>query len=83
MHITNNIDPEWMSPGDAAKKFGVSRSTLYDWMNRGKIRNSSLKEKHQRHGKRLVNVESLRAYIEAHEVKPETDESGDQGRLVA
>ena len=81
MHISNNEDPEWMSPVNAAKKFGVSRTTLYEWMDNGKIRNSSFREKHQRHGKRLINVQSLRAHIEAHEVKPETAEPKDQATL--
>ena len=58
-----NTEPEWISPKNAALKFDVSRATLYDWIARGLIRSASFKERHQRHGKRLIEVASLRKYI--------------------
>ncbi len=57
-------DPEWLSPARISAKFGVPRTTLYDWMNRGWITGASFKLPHQRHGKRLIQVASVRAFIE-------------------
>ena len=59
-------EAEWLSPGQVSKLFGVPRSTLYDWINRGNIKSSSFKERHQRHGKRLIEVQSVRNHINAH-----------------
>lgn len=66
-------EAEWLSPGQVSRIFGVPRSTLYDWINRGHIRSSSFRERHQRHGKRLIHVQSVRDYIEAHVVEPSAD----------
>ncbi len=57
--------PEWMGPGGISRKFGLSRSSVYDLIKRGHIRSASLKEPHQRHGKRLVHVGSVRAFLES------------------
>jgi excisionase family DNA binding protein len=83
MHISNNIDPEWMRPGEIAKKFGVSRPTVYEWIKKRYIRSASFKEQHQRHGTRLIEVKSVRDYIEKHAVGPRDAEPDPEASLDA
>lgn len=48
-----------VSVRDAAKSIGVSRATLYNWMNEGKI------DAVRVGGRRLIKVDSLRRLVEA------------------
>ncbi|MEM7600873.1 MAG: hypothetical protein AAF357_05610 [Verrucomicrobiota bacterium] len=64
--------PEWMSPKQVAHKCGASRSLLYAWTDSGESRTPRFM---QRHGKRLVNVQSVREFILRH-ISP--DESANE-----
>ena len=59
------LDAEWLRPGNASKVFDVPRTTLYEWMDRDYIKSASWREDGQRHGKRLIDVQSIRDYIES------------------
>lgn len=65
-NVQGLTEAEWLPPKHIERLFGVSRSTLYDWIKRDMIESASFKNRHQRHGKRLVRVSSVREYIEAH-----------------
>lgn len=45
--------------------FGIKRSTLWTLMNSGDIRSVSLRKRHQVRGTRLINVQSVRDFIES------------------
>ena len=64
---TNNttpVEPEWVRPGVAADRFGLSRPYLYHLMSEGVVRYRSLKRPGASRGPRIVNVASLRDFIE-------------------
>lgn len=70
---SSEIIPEWDRPSKVSAKFGIPRTTLYDWINRGWIKSASFKQPHQRHGLRLIEVKSVRDFIEAHVQAPQAD----------
>lgn len=59
---------EWMRLPTRGRDpvFGLSRPWYYDAIKRGLIRSSCLRRKGALTGVRLVNVASVRAYIEKH-----------------
>ena len=61
------INPEWLRLPDAVKFSGLSRSLLYqnfDYVG-GKIKTRNIRQRNKIRGIRLVNVDSLRAFIES------------------
>jgi hypothetical protein len=58
--------PEWLRISEACAYSRLSKPKLYTLMNRGLIKNCSLKEDGQIKGTRLVSAESLKAFLEAH-----------------
>jgi hypothetical protein len=56
---------------------------LYAWMDSGQIENASFKLRHQRHGKRLIKVQSVRDLIEKHIVSlGSPGDAPDTGSLI-
>ena len=53
------MEPICCSVLDAAKAIGVSRATIYNWMNAGRIETSRVG------GRRLVKIESIKRLAEA------------------
>jgi excisionase family DNA binding protein len=66
-HANNagTISPEWLKPDAAARLFGLGRTSIYALIQQGKIRSTSIKLGTKIRGTRLVNLESLRAYLES------------------
>ena len=54
---TETIQPRWMKVATAVRYSGISRSSLYELLNSGKIRS------HRIGGSRLIDRESLDAFI--------------------
>ena len=46
--------------------FGIGRSSLYELIADGKIKTASLRKRNALRGTRLINIDSLRAFIESH-----------------
>jgi hypothetical protein len=55
----------WVSMAEAQKIARISRSTLYNLLATGVIRNCSLKRPGTVRGRRLISAESLAAYFES------------------
>ena len=66
---------EWIRPGDVRRSFGIGRASCYNLIRDGKLRSVCIRQPGRAFGMRLVNVESLRAYITASE-KPSDDGKG-------
>jgi hypothetical protein len=64
-HITytQTSDPEYIRPS-GVKRFGFGRSQAYVLINAGVFRSKNVKLPGQRKGMRLIEVASIRAYIE-------------------
>lgn len=61
----SNIPPEWARPSDITRMFGIKRTTLWNLLKEGRIRSASLRQRHQIRGTRVVNIQSVRDYLEA------------------
>ncbi|MDF1742031.1 MAG: AlpA family phage regulatory protein [Verrucomicrobiales bacterium] len=59
------LKPEWIRIPEAVRLSGMSRSKIYELMNAGRIRNSSLAEEGQTKGPRLISYRSLMSLIES------------------
>jgi len=57
--------PEFADAKGIKQIFGLSKSYLYELIDRGKIRSVSLRQKGSLRGKRLFDVESVRQYLRA------------------
>lgn len=57
--------PEWLRVKEACDYSRLTKAKLYDLMNRGHLRFSSLKEEGQSKGTRLIHFPSLRHFIES------------------
>jgi hypothetical protein len=55
---------QFVQMGDLRQLFGITRPTAYLLANQGKIRTVSLRQAGRVHGRRLVNVLSVRAYLQ-------------------
>jgi hypothetical protein len=60
------LRPEWGRVPQATQFFEIGRTKLYEWITAGKIKSTSLKERGQVRGTRLISFDSLAAYIETH-----------------
>ena len=67
MSDTVSLAPEWLRMADAVKFSGLSRSFLYENFDfaGGVIRTRNIRQRNKLRGIRLVNVDSLRAFIES------------------
>jgi hypothetical protein len=59
-----NDGGQFVQMGDLRQLFGITRPTAYLLANQGKIRTVSLRQAGRVHGRRLVNVLSVRAYLQ-------------------
>jgi len=59
-----NLKPEWLRIPEAIRVFGLCRSTLYVLITAGKIRSTCLRKRGSERGVRLINYDSLAAYVE-------------------
>lgn len=70
--VTKNklTEPEWADERKfITPVFGLGHTTLYNLRKAGLIRSVSTKTEGQKYGKRLYNVASVRAYLEAQEAR--------------
>jgi len=65
---TNEL-PEWLRVPAACRRFGISRSWLYGHISTGVIKSRCLRKRNATRGIRLVNRDSLAAFIENGDVK--------------
>ncbi len=56
---------EWLRVPDAARRFSLSRSTLYVLMGEGKIKSCCIRRKGAIRGARRISAESVSAYLES------------------
>jgi predicted site-specific integrase-resolvase len=63
--MQQNIDPnaEWFRPYQAPR-YGVSRATIYEWMEDGLLESKLVKRPGMKSGCRFVSVKSLKKLIE-------------------
>jgi hypothetical protein len=59
------LKPEWFRVPDAIRVSGISRSSLYTMIKEGKIKSVCLRKRNSIRGIRLVNADSLSAFIES------------------
>ena len=62
---THDGGPEFVDSKGLEQKFSIRRSLAYQLIARGAIRSVSLKKRGAVRGKRLFDVDSVRAYINA------------------
>ena len=62
---TQSINPEWIRVKDACEFACVSKPVIYGWMNKGWIKNVSLRQRGQIKGARLISFDSLRGFLES------------------
>lgn len=62
--LLGKSEPEYIRVPDACRRFSLSRSWLYERLDEGVIKTVSLKKEGMVRGKRLINLVSLREYIE-------------------
>jgi len=60
-----NLKPEWIRVPDAVHVSGISRSSLYELFADGEIKTACLRKRNALRGIRLINYDSLMAYIES------------------
>lgn len=63
--VAENPNREWLRVSEACEFARVSKPVIYDWMNRGWIKNVSLRQRGQIKGVRLVSFDSLRTFLES------------------
>lgn len=61
--VTSKHDPEFVDVEGLRERFGIKRSLAYALLNDGAIKGVSLRRRGQVRGKRLFNVESVRAFL--------------------
>jgi hypothetical protein len=59
------VKPEWLRLPDASRVSGIGRSSLYILIKEGKIKSVCLRKRNSIRGIRLVNADSLNAFIES------------------
>jgi hypothetical protein len=60
------LSPEWLRVSDAVRLYGLGRSSLYELISEGRIKTASLRKRNALRGTRLINRDSLAAFIDAH-----------------
>lgn len=70
---------EWTRPGNLEPLFGIGRKLAYILADRGEIELVSLKPAGARRGVALVNLPSVRAFIERRRKKPASIATGTIG----
>jgi hypothetical protein len=60
-----SLKPEWLRLPDASRVSGIGRSSLYNLIKENKIKSVSLRKRNSFRGIRLINADSLNAFIES------------------
>ncbi len=55
--------PEWLRIPEAIKRFGISRTKLYELISDGDIKSVSLRKRGQVRGTRLISYDSMCDYL--------------------
>ena len=63
--MDRNPSRKWAKPLEAGKIFGLSRTSIYQLINDGKIRSASVPMTGGKRGTRLVDVASVQAYLDS------------------
>ena len=63
---TDSVQPVWIKVKTATQLTEFSRSKIYELMGENAFRTASFRNPGQRHATRLIDRESLLAFIEAH-----------------
>lgn len=72
--IVNQVRPEWADCKGITRIFGIGKSTIYRLEAEGKIRTASLRARNALRGKKLINCDSVAAFIEKMETGGEEGE---------
>jgi len=64
--IKSAVQPVWLRIPEASHLTGISRSKLYQLITSRAFKTVSLRDPGQRHATRLIERESLLAFIESH-----------------
>lgn len=65
-HVVNaEVKPEWLRVPDAIRISGVGRSTLYELIKEQRIKSIVLRKRNAIRGIRLINADSLSAFLES------------------
>lgn len=64
-HQFEAISQEWITVAQACRFASISKPVLYGWMNRGLVRNFSMRERGKIRGVRRVSFDSLRAFMDS------------------
>jgi Helix-turn-helix domain len=67
------LRPEWLRVEDAVRVFGISRSKLYQLFNERKIKTFCLRQRNKLKGVRLINFDSLHAFMESEAAAQEAE----------
>ena len=59
------LKPEWLRLPDASRISGIGRSSLYILIKEGRVKSVCLRKRNSIRGIRLVNADSLNAFIES------------------
>jgi hypothetical protein len=62
--FNNNLKPEWLRVPEAVRLFGLCRSSLYELITAGTIKSTALRKRGAVRGIRLINYDSLAAFVE-------------------
>jgi hypothetical protein len=68
------VKPEWIRLDEAVRRFGLSRSRLYQLIGERRIKSFCLRERNQIKGTRLLNFDSLCEFFEK-EAQSEQEEA--------
>jgi hypothetical protein len=59
-----SVKPEWIRIDEAVRRFGLSRSRLYQLIGERRIKSFCLRERNQIKGTRLISFDSLCEFFE-------------------
>lgn len=57
--------PEWYRIPDAVRVSGLGRSSIYGFIKAGKIKSACIRNRNATRGMRVINADSLNAFIES------------------
>jgi excisionase family DNA binding protein len=57
-------DSEWLRVSEAVRRFGLSRSTIYELIHNREIKTALIRKRGNTRGIRIISTDSLRAFVE-------------------
>jgi hypothetical protein len=67
------VRPEWLRIPDATRFSGLGRSSLYELIKEGRVKSVCLRKRNNIRGIRLINADSLNAFLESFAEQPQTE----------